>query len=181
MKNTITNILYLIVGVGLGYLIFYLHRCNGKVEAIKQDTKNDIDTVYYPIKVEIPKYHTKYVSRTDSFYSTIIDSIEKVTTLYLSDTTKIPINVYLDSIKTDDYRFDYKIETLGHLIQFEPNMTLYEKKPLSVVPPKPRWMVSGAVSNNITFKLGVGYRGVTLEGEFDKNFKQIYIGKQFIF
>jgi hypothetical protein len=171
----------LLVGVGLGYLLFYLNKCDSTTVVTKVETKTVVDTVSYTVKVEVPKYRTKYVTRTDSAYVVVFDSIEKWSNVYIPDTTKIPVNEYQDSVKTDDYRFDYTIETLGQLIHFDPRFTVYEKKPVVIERPKPRWMVSGAVSQNATFKLGFGYKGVTLEGEFGKKFKQLYIGKQFVF
>tara|TARA_R110000868_G_scaffold320909_17_gene581967 strand:+ start:1112 stop:1660 length:549 start_codon:yes stop_codon:yes gene_type:complete len=182
VKGTLTNILYLLIGVGLGYLLFYLNRCdsNKKVEPLVV-TKTVVDTVVYTIKVEVPKYQTKYITRTDSAYVTVIDSIEKWTNVYIPDTTHIPINQYRDSIITDEYEFDYTIETFGHLIKFDPKFTVYEKRPVIIQNPKPKWMISGAMSQNATFKLGLGYKGVVVEGEFNKKFKQLFIGKQFVF
>ncbi len=182
MKNTITNVLYLFMGVGLGYLLFYLNRCDSN--------KGDkpivlpsplVDTIVHTVKVDVPKYATKYVTRTDSIYVTVFDSIERWTNVYIIDTIPIAINQYKDSIKTEEYKFNYTIETLGHLIHFDPKFTVYEKRPVVIQTPKPKWMISGAVSQNATFKLGIGYKGIIIEGEFDKNFKQLFIGKQFVF
>jgi hypothetical protein len=182
MKNVLTNVFCLLIGVGIGYLLFYLNRFgSNKEDAPVVVTKTVVDTMVYTIKVDVPKYVTKYVTRTDSAYVTVFDSIDKWTNVYIPDTTPVPINQYRDSIKTDDYRFDYCIETFGHLIYFDPKFTVYEKRPVVVQIPKPKWMVSGAVSQNATFKLGLGYKGVTLEGEFDSKFKQLFIGKQFVF
>jgi len=176
----VTNIIYLVVGIGLGYLLFYLNRC-GKTDTPTVITKTVVDTIVHTVEVEIPKYRTKYVTRTDSVYSTVFDSIEKWTNVYIPDTTQVAINQYQDSIKTEDYRFDYTIETFGHLLYFDPKFTVYEKRPVIIQRPKPKWMISGAVSQNANFKLGLGFKGVTVEGEFGKKFKQLYIGKQFVF
>lgn len=180
MKNIITNIVYLLVGISLGYLVFALNRCED-ANPEEQKVEVRVDTVVHEVVVEIPKYTTKYVTRTDVKYETVFDSIEKWTNVYLPDTSKVAINKYQDSVKTEDYRLDYTIETLGHLVYFDPKFTVYEKRPVVITNPKPKWMVSGAVSQNATFKLGLGYKGVTVEGEFNKKFKQIYIGKQFVF
>lgn len=182
VKSTLTNVLYLLIGVGLGYLLFYLNRCdNNKGGEPVVVTKTVVDTVVYTVKVDVPKYVTKYVTKTDSAYITVIDSIEKWANVYIPDTTHIPINQYRDSIKTDEYKFDYTIETWGHLVYFDPKFTIYQKRPVIIQTPKPKWMVSGAVSQNATFKLGLGYKGITVEGEFNKKFKQLFIGKQFVF
>ena len=177
----LTNIIYLIVGMGLGYLLFYLNRCDNKSQQPVVETKTVVDTFVYTVQVEIPKYKTKYITKTDSIYTTVFDSIQRWSNVYIHDTTKIEVNQYQDSVKTEDYRFDYTIETLGHLVYFDHKFTVYEKRPVIIKKPKPLWMVSGAVSQNANFKLGLGYKGVTVEGEFGKKFKQIYIGKQFIF
>jgi len=182
LKNTFINILYLIVGVGLGYLLFYLNKCDsGKTETPTVITKTVVDTFVYTVQVEVPKYRTKYITRTDSAYVTVFDSIERWSKVYLPDTTPVAINQYQDSIKTEDYRFDYTIGTLGHLIYFDPKFTVYENRPVIIQRPKPKWMISGAVSQNANFKLGLGFKGVTVEGEFGRKFKQLYIGKQFVF
>lgn len=177
----LTNIIYLIVGIGLGYLLFYLNRCDNKSQQPVVETKTVVDTFVYTVRVEVPKYRTKYITRTDSIYTTVFDSIEIWSNIYVQDTAKVAINQYQDSVKTDDYRFDYTIETLGYLLKVEPKFTAYEKRPIIIKKPKPLWMISGAVSQNASFKLGFGYSGIIVEGEFGRKFKQLYIGKQFTF
>lgn len=184
MKTIITNVAYLLIGLVIGYLTTYYDRCS------KTHTEDTItteiidtvpDTVVYRVKVEVPKYKIKYVNVTDSVYITVIDSIEKWTNVYIPDTTNIQLNEYIDSVKTSEYRFDYVIDTWGHLVKFDPKITVYENRPIFIKTEKPNWMISGAVSNNATVKLGLGYRGITVEGEIGRKIKQLYIGKQFLF
>lgn len=177
MKTVLINILYLICGIGIGYLLFTLNKCE-KVQTT--ETTIRVDTIIHEVQVTVPQYKTIYVNRTDTLLSVLYDSIISEYCIYLKDTTNVPVNEYQDSIKTDDYRFDYTIHTLGLLLDFKPKFTLYQKQ-TSQPYKKPNWMLSGAVSNELNWKVGAGYQGWTVEGVFRPKFKELYIGKQITF
>lgn len=179
VKNVLTNALYFLVGIGVGYLVFTLRKCEPIQDKPIVVTKTD--TIVNVVKVKVPKYKEIYVSRTDTLYSTVFDSIEKWSYITIPDSSTIQLNQYIDSVKTEDYRFDYQIMTLGDLIRFDPKFTIYQKTKNVTTKTYPKWMVSGALSTRGHFKVGVGYKGWTIETELSDGFEQIYFGKQYNF
>ena len=179
LKTIFQNICFLIVGLILGWIL----GCNQREVKIQKEEKILIkyDTIQKTTVVEIPKPEVKYLVVTDSFFNLITDTcfIEKV----VSRGDSVRINVYKDSILDQDYALNYEISTFGQLLDFKYDLDLYSKTETIIKTQKikPKWMISGSISNRLNYKLGLGYKGWTIEGEFKKNLNQIYIGKQFNF
>ena len=182
MKTFLYYICFLIVGFIIGYFVGCSN--NSKLDIItaeKIETK--IDTVEKIVNVKIPVPITKYIYQTDSITNYCIDSFFVDVIHRIENEDSIPVNVYQDSISDPDYKLKYNIETIGFLNSFKYDLNVYSKTELVTRTKlkKPNWMISGAVSNELNWKIGAGFKGWTIEGEFDRNFNQLFIGKQFTF
>lgn len=177
VKRILINFVWFLLGAGLMYVVLLFNKCNSDIYV--PDISPKVDTIVQIVEVKIPKYKTVYVSRVDTMYKTVFDSIEKLSYINIPDSTTIALNQYIDSIKTENYKFEYEIMTLGDLIKFDPKFTIYQKPKINKVYPK--WMVSGALSTRGHFKAGFGYKGWTVETELSDRVEQIYFGRQYTF
>lgn len=149
--------------------------CNSKPNPIQIIETEKI--VYDTVTIPIPK--TKYLYKHDTILRTIRDSFlrEIVRNTPVDSLVPIPLNEYIDSIKNSDYVLKYKVQTFGEMVGFDYSLSFIPR-----VPQKAKsWMVGVAVSDRLNYKCGVGYKGWTVESEFNKNltFNQVYFGKQF--
>jgi len=177
VKDTIRNILFLAVGIAIGYF----SGCNAGVKTVTERINNIVvDTLLVPIKVKVPitKVKTEYVWQTDTITERLTDScfIEVVK----NNPMEIPINVYSDTIETDEYTFGYYVGTVGEMMEFYPEIRC---KPLVRIlePPAKNWTASFGVSSKLNCKVGLGYKGWMLEGDFRERLNHVYISKQFHF
>jgi hypothetical protein len=172
------QVFQIILSLGIGILIGWVIGCNQKVRTIeKEKIVTKIDTIREEVQVKIPIHVTKYVTREDSIFKFITDSI--YLDRYVDKDEPIPVNEYQDSILTKDYKLKYDISTVGQLLDFKYDLSLFKETPI-----KPRvknWMVSGSVSDKLNFKLGFGYKGWNVEGVLGKNNRELFAGKQFNF
>lgn len=104
-----------------------------------------------------------------------------IDTLILKDSISIPfpINVYQDSLLTDDVDLKWKISTAGILIDFDPELTIKRKCPELIPRKDKKWTMTAGVSNRLNWKVGIGYSNWMLESQFNKNgnFNEIYFSK----
>ncbi len=178
MKNFLYYLGFLIVG----FLIGYFSKCNLNFDLLHTEkiiTKIDTIEKIVQIKVVSPEEKFVYLSdtveriRIDSYFTEIIHTIE--------NNDSILVNSYSDSISDPDYKLKYNIETIGFLHNFDYKLDIYRKTEIIDKTKKPKWMISGAISNRGNFKAGVGYRGWTVEAELDDRLQQVYFGKQYNF
>lgn len=179
VKQVIQNILFLIVGLIIGYCVG-CNKQNVNVEKIVE-TKIKIDTFVKEIKVDVTKikHDVVYISLMD----TLLQQVPLTDTVYVPDFShdSIPINVYTGTEETNEFKLEYEVKTLGQMLSFKPTVTTFQKTVTEIKKVQPKWMISGAISNNLNYKLGFGYRGWTVEGVLGKNNRELYIGKQFNF
>ena len=176
VKQVLTNLLFLSIGLLIGYIA----GCNQKVKIITNDKVTTIvDTIVHTIDVKVPdiKKETVYISTTDTLVNLLTDTL--YSNVFLKDS--IPINIYTGQVDSSDFRLEYEVKTIGELLSFKPIITTFPRTEVYYYKTKPKWMISGAISNRLNYKLGVGYKGWMLESEFKKGLNQVYIGKQFIF
>lgn len=175
----VKNVLFLIVGCFIGW---GLH-CIGKPkESVLETNVVRFDTIVEEVYTKVPMKEQIYISKTDTLFRSIHDTtlIERFKTDTTSDL--VLINSYKDSINSDNFKLEYEILTLGELIKFTPTITTFYSTPEPLVKKvKPKWMISGAVSNKQNMKVGVGYRGITFETEFSNKFNQFFVGYQYQF
>ena len=171
----------ILTGMIVAFLICY-YQCSPK-KSIEYVDRIRIDTLFVD---RIPDPKVIYKPKKEIF--TIIDSVEIVKYLTLLDSVwlydtmyaDIPINRYNDSIIKDDIRLDYEIETLGFLTAFRPIITSKFKCPEFK---DKNISIQFGVGNKLDWKVGGGYKGWLIDGQFNKdgNFDQIYLTKQFRF
>lgn len=177
VKQFLQNLLFLTFGLIIGYFI----GCNrGNVKFVnKTEVVTKIDTFVKEIKVDVTKikHDVVYISKTDTLLKTLND------TLYVTEflTDSVPVNVYTGKEETNDFKLEYEVKTLGEMLSFKPTVTTYQKTITEFKKVQPKWSISGAISNNLNYKLGFGYRGWTVEGVLGKNNRELYISKQFNF
>lgn len=166
----------------MGILLGWVGHCSYKpkespVEVISVRT----DTIVNVVEVKVPVPEQIYVTITDSILQYVTN--ERLVQIYTDTSGKVQTNMYIDSISDTDYKLKYQIQTLGELLSFSPELEIY-KKTETVVRNKylrPKWMVGGAFSSNANFKVGLGYKGWTVETEFRNKINQVWLGKQFNF
>lgn len=177
VKQVIQNLLFLTVGLIVGYFV----GCSGKNVNVVNDTKVviEIDTFVHEVEVPIVKKETEYITINNTLLETTTD------TLYVSlfPPDSIPVNVYKDTLNTNDYSFIYEAKTLGELLSLKSTITTYNKTETIYEPlyKYPKWMISGAISNRGNYKVGLGYKGWTVEAELNNNLNQVFFGYQYKF
>jgi len=174
------QVFQIILSLGIGILIGYFIGCDGKVKAVeKEKIIIKIDTFVQTVQVKVPVPITRYITETDSIFKFITDSI--YLDRYVDKDEPIPVNQYQDSISTEDYKLKYDIATIGQLLDFKYDLSIY-KKTETITKFKPtKWTVSSAISTRGNFKVGLGYKGWIAEVEFQKQLNQVWLGKQFNF
>ena len=174
MKINSFSIITFVVGILIGWIL----GCNSKPNPIQIIETEKI--VYDTVTVPVPQ--TKYFYKNDTILKVIRDSFlrEIVRNVPEDSLVPIPFNEYIDSIKSSDYVLKYKVQTFGEMVGFNYSLSFIPRA--YIVPQKAKsWMVGVAVSDRLNYKCGVGYKGWTVETEFNKNltFNQVYFGKQF--
>lgn len=177
VKQVIQNLLFLTFGLIIGYFV----SCNGKnVKFVnKTEVITKIDTFVKEIKVDVTKikHDVVYISKTDTLLKTLND------TLYITEflTDSVPVNVYTGKEETNDFKLEYEVKTLGEMLSFKPTITTYQKTITEFKKIRPKWSISGAISNRGNFKVGVGYKGWISEIELNNNLNQVFVGYQYHF
>lgn len=176
VKNIIYSVVFLFVGTFIGWVGHCTYQ--GKESVIERNVVR-FDTIVKEVKVKVPERKIVYISKTDTLLKNITN--ERLITEYCTDTITemVATNLYEDSIFTNDFRFDYQIQTLGDLIKFDPKFIIYPR-PCPTYK-KPKWSVVGGISNRGNFKFGVGYKGWLTEIEMKENFNQVFFGYQYNF
>ncbi len=166
----------------IGFAIGYFSGCGSKLDIIETEkVVTKIDTVRETVEVKVPEYRTRYIEITDTLELERIDSIFTDVIHGIEDGDSIPVNVYSDSISDPRYKLKYNISTIGFLNSFNYELETYNDTKVIYKKVNPKWSVSGAVSNELNWKLGLGYQGWQVEGVLGKNRRELFIGKQFNF
>lgn len=175
------QVFQIILSLGIGLLIGYFIGCNGKVKTVEKEVYvTRYDTIREEVQVKVFTPITRYVTETDSIFSRITDSL--YIDRYVDKDEPIPINEYQDSVTTKDYQLKYDISTVGQLLDFKYNLSLFRETEILVTKPRVKnWMVSGAFSSNANLQVGLGYKGWFTQVEFQKELNQVWLGKQFNF
>lgn len=174
------QVFQIILSLGIGILIGYFIGCNSKIKTVeKQIYVTRYDTIREEVQVKVPVPITKYVTETDSIFKLITDSV--YLDRYVDKDEPIPVNQYQDSIMTKDYQLKYDISTVGQLLDFKYNLSLFKETETPIKPRIKNWMASGAFSSNANFQVGFGYKGWFTQVEFQKKLNQVWLGKQFNF
>jgi hypothetical protein len=174
----VRNIIFLIVGVLLGWMVTYILRPEIKpVERIVVRTDTIVDKVV--VKVPVPTVVVKKL--TDTLVQKITN--ERLVEIYKVEDDYVMINRYADSTQNADYKFRYEIETIGELLSFKPEITTYRKTETETIIKQvsTKWIVSSALSNRGHFKVGLGYKGWFVDTELSHKFEQVYVGYQYHF
>lgn len=174
------TVFQIILSLGIGILIGYFLGCNGKIKEItKEKVVIKTDTLIKEVKIWIPEKKVVYLSKTDTLLSKVTDSV--FIKIIEEQPGLISTNVYLDTITDEKFNFEYEIQTFGELLSFKPKITIYPETETITRFIKPKWTISGGISNRLNYKLGLGFKGWIVEGEFKNNFQQVYLTKQFNF
>lgn len=176
------QVFQIILSLGIGILIGWVIGCNGKIQTIeKEKVIVKIDTIREQVQVKIPEYRTKYVEITNVIFKEKIDSFFTEVIHRNEDDNLIPVNNYQDSISTEGYKLKYNVDVIGFMTDFKYDLSIYKKTEVITKFKPTKWMIGGAFSSNANFKLGAGYKGWTLEADFQKRLNQVWLGKQFNF
>lgn len=174
------QVFQIILSLGIGILIGWIVGCNSKVKTI--ETEKVVikhDTIREEVQVKVPVPITRYITEKDSIFKFITDSV--YLEIYADKDEPIPVNEYQDSISTKDYKLKYNIATVGQLLDFKYNLSLFKETETPIKPRVKSWMASGAFSSNANFQVGLGYKGWFTQVEFQKKLNQVWLGKQFNF
>lgn len=176
VKETFRNILFLAIGLVIGYL----GGCNKGIHTVtKEINKVTVDTVSVPIEVPITNVRTRYLTITDTLVQHLTDSV--LVEVIKENPMSIPANDYQDTVETDEYTFSYFVGTAGEMMIF--NTEIKCKPTVRIIEPvQKNWSVSVGLSNKLTCKLGAGYKGWQLEADLSpKSVNKVYFTKQFNF
>lgn len=170
--------LFLILGIIIGWFVCYTMKpINNAVEVVTKQT----DTLYQQVNVKVPVPYpvVQYVSIKDSIFKNIKDTT--YLKYYVNVHDNIPVNVYNDSINTQNYKLKYNITTIGQMLEFNHSIMFTHNPEIIVKTVKPKWIITGAISNKGNFKVGAGYKGWVVEAELKENFNQVFFGYHYQF
>ncbi len=145
------------------------------------------DTLFVTKILNVPEPIIKWVDdvkwKHDTTYQTLVDTFTQYYG-YPEQMDSFPINFYQDSTSfmgvhsTDigtagTVRLKWSAETQGYLISLIPEITFIpdsiEAKVVIKVPKKSPWTFSAGISNRLSAKVGVGYKGWSLEPTINFN------------
>lgn len=189
MNSTLTHGITLCIGIMLGWLLVSKISCNLPVDpvVIVKDTTVYVDVFKdrpipkpYPVYVDLSKQDTVFWDTAENqALRAALDSLKSNYPEWPVDLGDLRINEYRDSINTDDFNLKYQIKTLGTLVEFSPTIEVFPNTITVPIKKNPKFSIGLGVSNRLNYKVGFGYRGWMLEGEFKKGFNQVYLTKQF--
>jgi hypothetical protein len=186
MKNFVP---YLVTGVFFFLLAMTIFSKCGET---KYKTVNTIeykfkDTLYITDTLTIPKPIVRWVSVTnwkhDTTYQNLIDTITQYYG-YPEASDSFPVNEYKDSVSfmgvraTDigtsgTVRLKWTAQTQGYLVSLVPEITFLEDSikttTITSLPKKSPWTVSVGLSNRLSGKIGIGYKGWVIEPTINFN------------
>jgi len=186
MKNFVP---YLVTGVFfflLGMTIF--SKCGQtKYKIVNTIEYKFKDTLYVTDTLRIPKPIVRWVNVTnwkyDTTYQTKLDTFIQYYG-YPEASDSFPVNEYKDSVSfmgvraTDigtsgTVRLKWTAQTQGYLVSLVPEITFVEDtvktSVTTTLPKKSPWTVSVGLSNRLSGKIGIGYKGWALEPTINFN------------
>ena len=189
VTRIVPYLVFLVGGILIG-LSFCKTGCGTKGgSSIVRDTLVKIDTAWIP-SIPLPAPQPKVIVKTKIITDSIIDSLyfPQITYEYVHDTVleNVAVNYYEDSLFTDSHiiicamNISGTLESLDHKIKLREDYvypvvkeTYYEKQ-------KPNWTIGAGLSNELSYKASVGYKGFNLEPAFNSNgFREIFLTKTF--
>lgn len=186
MKNFVSYGVTFVFAFLLGMTV--LSKCKEtKYEFVNTVEYRFKDTLYITDTLTVPKPVIKWVNaynwKHDTTYQNLIDTIVQYYG-YPEASDSFPVNEYKDSVSfmgvrstdigtTGTVRLKWTAQTQGYLISLVPEITFVEDSIKEVVnkiePKKNPWTVSVGLSNRLTGKVGIGYKGWSVESAINFN------------
>lgn len=145
------------------------------------------DTLYVTDTLTIPTPVIRWVNKEswnhDTTYQNLIDTLVQYYG-YPEASDSFPVNEYKDSVSfmgvratdigtTGTVRLKWTAQTQGYLVSLVPEITFVEDSvkttTVTTVPKKSPWTLSVGLSNRLSGKMGIGYKGWSIEPTINFN------------
>jgi hypothetical protein len=186
MKNFAPYVVALVFGLLLG--ITLMPKCTETKYKIVNTVEYQFkDTLYITDTLTIPKPIVRWVNVTnfvhDTTYQHLLDTITEYYG-YPEASDSFPVNEYKDSVSfmgvrstdigtTGTVRLKWTAQTQGYLVSLVPEITFVEDSIkttiVTTVPKKSPWTLSVGLSNRLSGKVGIGYKGWSIEPTINFN------------
>lgn len=186
MKNFAPYIVTFVFAFLLGMTIF--SKCTDTKYKIVNTVEYQFkDTLYVTDTLAIPTPVIRWVNTTnwkhDTTYQNLVDTLVEYYG-YPEASDSFPVNEYKDSVSfmgvratdigtTGTVRLKWTAQTQGYLVSLVPEITFVEDSikttTVTTAPKKSPWTLSVGLSNRLSGKVGIGYKGWSIEPTINFN------------